>query len=684
VVLLAPVLVLLAAISIPSGKGYGQTTTTVSGPAGTLVVALTGAPPAIGGSVPGFASLALNVLAIKLNPSTDPAIFNNQGDPNWATVPVAPGVGLNSTGTFDVFTQLLTLFNLNTFGPNPGGAGTGPSELQVDLNQIDTVPQLFNSALVPANTYHAIELVLDGSNAGTVVPTCLESAGNLLEGCIASQISLVNPSQILTTTSAGGISVPLNGLATLVLNISPVTAPSTVPQPPGFSGGLYQFSPGISIAPSPVPSASATPFVGSFLGEVTGLAFGATKVSAELASTGQVLATTTTGGGQYQFPLPASVNGTLYDLVGSGPGFSYSIAHNVLLQRGILTSQPLSASPAGQVALTGKVTDACSGQVLQGATLQIVAPAPGSTSNCAQYPTPSDCVVLASANTDDTGTYPMPASNFVGQSFNSVPDGQYTMIVRDAGYDTVASSMTVSGGAGCSSGVGGKCNFALPRSTIQGLVTISPPVPAPRALNVLVTAEDHGTHRIENVAMVTVPVGSNAAPFTMFVPEASHVPSLDLYASVSDYFNGLPEKSSGHTIAVVSGVATASGCGTAATQPILSMQCAGHGSIIGSTKTFDDGTSIVLSKDGVQLMSTGVGPVQSPIQGQFSLCAPADSYHLQRFEANPPAAEPSPAAAAISQTMTPPLQVGQPCYSICNNGSGNCLVCTNNNGVVVP
>jgi hypothetical protein len=670
VTLLVPALVLCAAISIPSGKGFGQTT--VTGPAGTLVIALTGAPPAIGAGVPGFASFAFNVLAVKLNPSTDPAIFNNQADPNWATVPVAQGVGLNSTGTFDVFTQLATLFNLNTFGPNPGGAGTGPSELQVDLNQIDTVPQLFNSALVPATTYHAIELVLDGSNAGTVVPTCLGNFQSPIEGCIASQISMANPSQFLTTTSSGGVSVPLNGLTTLVLNITPVT--SSAPVPPAFSGGLYQFSPGISVAPSPVP----------FLGQVSGSAFGAAKVTAELASTGQVLASTTTGGGQYQFPLPASVNGTLYDLVGSGPGFSYSIAHNVLLRRGISTTQQLSATPAGQIALTGKVTDACSGQALQGATVQIVAPAPGSTSNCTQYPLPSDCVVLASANTDDTGTYPMPPSNFVTQSFNSVPNGQYTVIVREAGYDTVASAMTVNGGAGCSSGVGGTCNFALPRSAIQGLVTISPPVPAPRALNVLVAAEDHGTHRIENVTLVSVPVGSNAAPFTMFVPETSHVPSLDLYASVSDYFNGLPENASGHTIAIVSGIATASGCGTAATQPILSMQCAGHGSIVGSTTPFDDGTSIVLSKGGVQLMSTGVGPLQSTVTGQFTLCAPADTYQLQRFEANPPGAQPSPAAAPTSVAMTPPIQIGQPCSSICSNGNGNCLVCTNNGSVSVP
>jgi hypothetical protein len=590
---------------------------------------------------------------------------------------VAQGVGFNNVGVVDVFTQLATLFNLNPIGPNPGGAGTGPSELQVDINQIQTVPQLFNAALVPASTYHLIELVLDGSNAGTVVPTCLENPSSLLEGCIASQISLVNPSQFLTASSFDGISVPLNGLATLVINITPVTpGVQAFPLRPSFSGGLYQFSPGISLATS----------APNFLGLVTGAAFGANKVAAELADTGQVVETTTIGGGQYQLPLPASVNGTLYDLVASGPGFAYAFAHNVLAQRNITKNVQLDAAPAGQIALTGKVTDACSGAPLQGATLEIVAPAPGSGANCTQIPLPTACVVLASANTDDTGKYPMPASNFVLQSFNSIPNGSYTMVVSDAGFDTVASSVSVSGGAVCSAGTGGLCNFALGRSQIQGLVTISPPVASPRALNVLVTAEDHATHHIENVALTTVPVGSTAAPFTMTVPEHSSVASVDLYATVSDYFNGLPEKASGHTIGVLSGLATASRCGTAAINPILSMQCAGHGSIMGSTATFDDGTSIVLSKNGVQLMSTAVGPNGGTVPGQFSLCAPADPapYELQRFEANPPAAQPSPVGTPVPQLMTPPLQVAQPCNSICNTGSGQCLVCVNNNGVSVP
>jgi hypothetical protein len=688
IALLVFVSVIFATVSVPIGTGHAQVPPNAD--RGTLVIALTGASPSNLEFTPGFSSLSFNVLAVEINPSTDPNIFQNQADPNWTTIPVAQGVGLNNVGTVDVFTQLAVLFNLNTVGPNPGAAGTGPSELQVDINQIQTVPQLFNAALVPANTYHAIELVLDGSNAGTAVPTCLETPSSLLEGCIASQISLVNPSQFLTATSFAGFSVPLNGLATLVIKITPVTpGVQGFPARPSFSGGLYQFSPSISLPQStPTPQATGTPSPPTLntLGEITGAAFGANKVAAELADTGQVIETTTIGGGQYQLPLPASVNGTLYDLVASGPGFAYAFAHNVLVQQNQIQSVQLDAAPAGQIALTGKVIDACSGAALPGATLEIVAPATGSGANCTQIPLPTDCVVLVSANTDDTGTYPMPASNFTLQSFNKVPNGSYTMVISNAGYDTVASNISVNGGAACSAGTGGLCNFALGRSTINGLVTITPPVSSPRALNVLVTAEDHGTHHIENVALTTVPIGSTAAPFTMTVPDQGSVASLDLYATVSDYFNGLPEKASGHTIGVLSGLAAASRCGTAATNPILSMQCAGHGSIMGSTTPFDDGTSIVLSKNGVQLMSTGVGPNGGTIPGQFSLCAPADPtpYELQRFEANPPAAQPSPVGTPVPQLMTPPLQVAQPCNSICGTGSGQCLVCVNNPGVKVP
>ena len=442
--------------------------------------------------------------------------------------------------------------------------------MQVDLNHIQTVPQLFNSQLVPATTYHAIELVLDGSNAGTVVPTCLENPSSLLEGCIASQISLSNPSQFLTTLSTEGISVPLNGLATMVININPVTLPAQFPGRPGFSGGLYQFSASISISPTP-------PSTPNPLGLVTGAAFGASKVAAELSSTGQVVETTTIGGGNTSCRCPRVRTEHSNHRVELGPGFAYAFAHNVLVRRGKVQTVQLDAAPAGQIALTGKVTDACSGMSLQGATVEVVAPAAGSTSDCTQVPTPLDCVVLASANTDDTGTYPMPPSNFVLQSFSRVPNGKYTMVVTDAGYDTVASSMSVNGGAACSLGTGGLCNFAMGRLTIEGLVTISPPVPSPRALNVLVTARrprhpsdrerraGHGADRIDYGAVHYVRARPGQRGLARYVRDGQRL------------LQRIAEKASGQSIGVLSALASASRCGTALPHPILSMQCAGHG-----------------------------------------------------------------------------------------------------------
>src|SRR6516225_2542334 len=100
---------------MPIGTGHSQVPP--NSDQGTLVIALTGAPPPAGIFTPGFQSLSFNALAVKLNPSTDVATFQNQADPNWVTIPVAQGVGFNDVGTVDVFTQLATLFNLNTIGP---------------------------------------------------------------------------------------------------------------------------------------------------------------------------------------------------------------------------------------------------------------------------------------------------------------------------------------------------------------------------------------------------------------------------------------------------------------------------------------------------------------------------------------------------------------------------------------
>jgi hypothetical protein len=659
VLLIAPVLLLMALVVGPAELGWSQYT----GLVGTIVVGISGKLPK------GFQSISFNVVSVRLNPSTDSQVSDY--DANWVTIPVPPGVGLNTTGISNPFADLATLFSLNSTGPSPGAVGTGPSELQIDMAQVATLPQLFNSWTVPASTYHQIELVIDSSNAGTVIPNCRIHP---IEGCIASQMAMFNPTSIFRTS--GLVTVPLGGIATLVIKINPTASGS---QKPAYSGASYTISPAIGASSSK----------GNLMGLVTGQALGAYQVLAELAGTGQVVETTTAVGGFYTLVLPAAVDGTYYDIVTAARGYAYRVAHDLLVERGVKQHVNLNAAFTGQSSLSGKVTDRCSGAPIQGATLELVEPAPSTTDDCSKVPTPGNCVVLASANTDDTGAYPMPPSNYVNQPFKNVADGNYTIVVSAAGYTTFASPTTIAGGIAAA-------NFSLGRSQINGLVTLSPPVSAgsPTALNVLVTAEDHGTDHIENVALATVPPGSSSAGFSIYVPDNSQVGSLDMYASVSDLFSGVPEKYTGHTIAVMSDIPHAGQCAINPVTPILTMECAGHASVSGTTASFDSGTSIVLSKKGVQLMTSEVladatpnpSSTATPIPGRFSFCAPADPkpYTLQRYEVPSPGAEPSPAASPTSVTMLPPTTVGQPCSSICDNGSGRCLVCQNEPNIVVP
>ncbi len=644
VLLFAPLLLLAALMVGPAGISHGQ----FSGPIGVIVVGFTGTLPE------KFQNMSFNIQAVRLNPSTDPSV--SDADPNWVTVPVPQGVGLNSTGVSNPFNTLATLFSLNTSGPSPTQAGTGPSELQIDMGQIANLPQMFNSWSVPSSTYNQIELVLDSASAGNVIPNCFSGG---LEGCINSQIAMFNPSPILRTS--GQVTVPLGGVATLVININPI-ANDMQSQPP-FSGANYTLNPTISV----------TPFAPK-MALVTGQAVGATQVLAELSDTNQVVETTTLGDSFYTMVLPAALGGTLYDFVASGPGFAYKVAHNVLIKRGQSKTVNLNSGFSGQTSLSGKITDGCSGQPIEGATVELEDPSTG--------------VVLISAGTDDTGAFPMPrASNLVLQPFTSVANGSYTLVVSAAGYDTHVSPLSVAGGNAV-------IGVALGRSQINGLVSLNAPLPAgASALNVLVTAEDHGTHHIENVALATIPPGSSAAPFSMFVPDNSGVAALDMFAAVSDLFGGLPEKYTGHTIAVTSNIPSAGGCAVNPVNPIFSMQCVGHASLIGQTTSFDPGMSVVLSKDGVQLIASNVvaatpnpSASPSPVPGRFSFCAPADPqpYTLQRFETSPPGAAPSPAASPTSVTMLPPGTVNPPCSSICGNGSGLCLVCRNKPNVSVP
>jgi hypothetical protein len=87
------------------------------------------------------------------------------------------------------------------------------------------------------------------------------------------------------------------------------------------------------------------------------------------------------------------------------------------------------------------------------------------------------------------------------------------------------------------------------------------------------------------------------------------------------------------------------------------MDCVGHGSIAGTFVSPTSGTSAVLSKDGVQLFSSSVGPTLD-LGGNtgptYSFCAPPDTYDVQAFAVTNP-------APSVTPMVTPtPLPIGTP------------------------
>src|SRR5262249_2225737 len=139
----------------------------------------------------------------------------------------------------------------------------------------------------------------------------------------------------------------------------------------------------------------------------------------------------------------------------------------------------------------------------------------------------------------------------------------------------------------------------------------------------------HGTDKLESSLPMPVFIGSGntSAPFTLNVP--SKVPSFDLFASAIDLAQGATDPYPGHTIEVLSGQAPPAASATS-TAVLPDMQCVGHGSIFGpaSSSTPDSGTAVELSKGGVQLMSTTVGPLPpaaAPSQGiGYEFCVPPE------------------------------------------------------------
>jgi len=158
-----------------------------------------GVPP------PHFQNVLLNVQAIRINPKANAA----PNDPKWQRIGVAAGIGQ--------------------------GGGNAP-ELQIDLNNSQNIPQLFNTQKVRPGTYKIAQLILDPNNPGTLIPDC-PNAGTP-EGCINYPIQLTdagapinliaqNPSLISPSKDA---LAPLTIQLTMTINTAPVAPGAPYPR----------------------------------------------------------------------------------------------------------------------------------------------------------------------------------------------------------------------------------------------------------------------------------------------------------------------------------------------------------------------------------------------------------------------------------------------------------------------
>ena len=663
-------------------------------------VGFVGVPP------PNFQNVLLNVQSVRLNPKASAG----PGNGKWQSIPVPPGIG------------------------NAGQS----ADMQIDLNTSQNVPQLFNTANVQNNTYQIAELRLDPNNPGSLIPDCpnsatLGSANNTADGCINYPIQLATGKNVITVTNtgSGGLIAPANGILTqLILQVSMV-----INSAPTVPGGPYTVTITLASPPTnPLEMGTVTGSVNVKTGSGSGSSTKVRKlaVTAEAIGTNTPIATAPVKNGNFTLILPAAGGpaapgfGTLYDLAVAGGTDTYAAERLLPLYPG----QSITVSPAFQVngsqtlgAITGTISDNCAAtKAIVGATLQLlIPPDSNSTANCFDPTTAAQCVAVATATTDPTGAFPLPGTITIPAEFASVPTrnktNPYAMEITAAGYDPLIVQAIPSGSSGgkkggtCSTDGGTTftaCNLALNTGYITGTIPITSPNPG-QTTQVQVFAEDTGTNNIESVLPMAVTIRSSdsSVSFTLNVPPS--VPTFDLFATTIDLYQGVTDPYQGHTIAVLSDVTGPTaptgpgGCSTAtATFPDdQKIDCVGHGSVTGSVANANLGTSVVLSKGNVAITNNLVQnqlPNSSP-NNNYSFCAPADIYQVQRLQLPTPdpivtpTAMPSPSldGSPVTVTIPTPLSAGGAsptptpaikCPTTCSNPDGSCPGICNN--VIVP
>ena len=107
----------------------------------------------------GYQAISLNVVSVRMNPSTDPNVLDS--DPNWVTITAPPGSGILTGG-----------------------------ELSLNLLDFQSNAMVFNTGQVAAQNYNQVEVVLDPNFPGNVIPTCPVGAPAASEGCVNYPLKL--------------------------------------------------------------------------------------------------------------------------------------------------------------------------------------------------------------------------------------------------------------------------------------------------------------------------------------------------------------------------------------------------------------------------------------------------------------------------------------------------------------
>jgi hypothetical protein len=617
-----------------------------------VVVGFKGVPPA------GFQNVLLNVVAVRLNPNASAAPTGS----GWQKITVPAAIG---------------------------GGGSAPPEVQIDLNNSQDTPQLFNTGRIKPNSYRIAQLILDPNNPGTLVPNC-QQAGGLLEGCINYPFQLTNPGSPINVIAPSGTPALVSpggkkSLASLILQLkmSLVSIPAT-------SGGAYT----VSLTMSNIPGPNLV--FGTVTGSVPSGPGSQQKATRKLTVTAETIGTNTTiasapitpnpsgtGGGTYTLVLPAAESfGTLYDLAVAGGKDSYGAARLLGLTPGTTIIQDFTKLSVNNTigSISGKITDDCTGNPITNATIQLLIPPLSNptltdgSGDCTLPGNAAQCVSVATATTDNTGHFPQPGTLVIPSEFDSVPilgtGKTYAMTVSAPGYDTFVTPVNAAAGGGndncLSTGTSFvPCKIALSTGFITGNIPITAPQSGQITL-VQVFAEDAGTNNIVGALPMPIIVRSSSAgnpPFKINVPTEPPGRTFDLFATTIDLYQGITDPFPGHTIAVTPNVTgplppdAPGACSTAiAPSSTDTINCVGHGSITGFAANADLGTSVGLAKDGVQITNIAVQNIgNDPASNAFAFCVPGgDTYTLQRFELpTPPLPVPPQPSSTPTQTPSP-------------------------------